>query len=589
MSQSPTELESSGSSAAYRGGLNQVAAMIRQGMSWSGSERNCTFLNTRGRRFADVSSASGLDFADDGRGAAVVDWNHDGRCDLVLANRTAPRLRFLLNEVAGEHQFLSLKLQGTSCNRDAIGTRVEIVVRAPGDADDEDAEGADPEGAADTPGATGPRTVKTLRAGEGFLSQSSKWLHFGIAQGQSIERIVVDWPDGQREEIAGVAANRHYRLVQGSGALTPWTPPTERPAWQPSPFQPPAAPARHNVLTVPVRLPVLRYRSYQGQEKSLQEDQGAYVLLTLWSKTCQPCLRELKQWSAEADEIRGQGLEILAICVDSLTVSDATAGQDFVETIAWPFAAGVATPALVDVLQITSNWIYEPNEQLQVPCSFLIDRQGRLKAIYQGSVPLERVVADSRRKYTTAGLFRPTAVPFPGRWLYAQELPRFIRLASALVEGGHLDETVDFLARNRLLLAKDPDYPNVLVHVAAQLRRQDRVGEAVEHYRLAIAAAPEFWAAQNDLAWTLATTRDGAVRDPRQAIRLAESVDRATNHQNPSVLDTLATAQAANGDFETAVRTVRQALELARGQQPALVSSLERRLASFERGEPFVE
>ncbi|REJ96903.1 MAG: hypothetical protein DWQ35_03240, partial [Planctomycetota bacterium] len=147
MSQSPTELESSGSSAAYRGGLNQVAAMIRQGMSWSGSERNCTFLNTRGRRFADVSSASGLDFADDGRGAAVVDWNHDGRCDLVLANRTAPRLRFLLNEVAGEHQFLSLKLQGTSCNRDAIGTRVEIVVRAPGDADDEDAEGADPEGA----------------------------------------------------------------------------------------------------------------------------------------------------------------------------------------------------------------------------------------------------------------------------------------------------------------------------------------------------------------------------------------------------------------------------------------------------------
>ena len=98
---------------------------VRGGTSWSGGERNRCLLNISGKGFADASSSSGLNFADDGRAIAVTDWNRDGKLDLWLRNRTAPRLRLMMNQKA-EGRFLSLLLQGVHCNRDAIGAVVQL-------------------------------------------------------------------------------------------------------------------------------------------------------------------------------------------------------------------------------------------------------------------------------------------------------------------------------------------------------------------------------------------------------------------------------------------------------------------------------
>ena len=140
--------------------------MIFQGRSFSGRERNCCFLNTlanpaaRGR-FANISATSGLDFADDGRAVAVVDWDHDGDLDLWISNRNAPRLRLLRNDAQSGNHFLAVRLvgNGETTSRDAIGARLELTL-----------DGAD------------TRLIKTLRAGEGFLAQSSKWIHFGLGK-----------------------------------------------------------------------------------------------------------------------------------------------------------------------------------------------------------------------------------------------------------------------------------------------------------------------------------------------------------------------------------------------------------------------
>ena len=52
----------------YLDSLRALHERLDEGMSWSGGERNCVFLNTGGegapeRRFANVSAVSGLDFA----------------------------------------------------------------------------------------------------------------------------------------------------------------------------------------------------------------------------------------------------------------------------------------------------------------------------------------------------------------------------------------------------------------------------------------------------------------------------------------------------------------------------------------------
>ena len=94
---------------------------MREGRSWSGHERNNCFANLGQGSFADVSFVSGLDFADDGRAVAVVDWDGDGDLDLWLRNRTGPQLRLLRNDHPGTGHFLALRLEGTDSNRDAIG------------------------------------------------------------------------------------------------------------------------------------------------------------------------------------------------------------------------------------------------------------------------------------------------------------------------------------------------------------------------------------------------------------------------------------------------------------------------------------
>ena len=110
---------------------------------------------------------------------------------------TGPRLRLMLNQVAdtkdANRQFLSIRLQGTTSNRDAIGARV--VVRAPNQ----------------------PVRLQTLSAGDAYLSQSSKSLHFGMGDAPTVDGVEVRWPNGQWESFDGVAVNGRYLLVEGTG------------------------------------------------------------------------------------------------------------------------------------------------------------------------------------------------------------------------------------------------------------------------------------------------------------------------------------------------------------------------------------
>ena len=124
MSQSDSDEQGNVSASGSRAAA-ELLQMLAEGRSYSGREPHCCFLNTgedprAGGRFATVSAASGLDFPDDGRAAAAVDWDHDGDLDLWITNRNAPRLRLMQNNTRQSsaesgregHHFISLQLAG---------------------------------------------------------------------------------------------------------------------------------------------------------------------------------------------------------------------------------------------------------------------------------------------------------------------------------------------------------------------------------------------------------------------------------------------------------------------------------------------
>ena len=181
MAKSPEENAPGSEILRYDLGWRAINEMLRSGRSLSGHERNCFFLNLGGAgssRFADASYAVDADLDDDGRVLALADWDYDGDPDMWIANRSGPQLRYLRNDLVEVKNFIALRLLGTKTNRDAIGARVTIT------------------------SADGSTQTQSVHAGQGYLGQSSKWLHFGLCSATAITKVTVSWPGGSTEEFA---------------------------------------------------------------------------------------------------------------------------------------------------------------------------------------------------------------------------------------------------------------------------------------------------------------------------------------------------------------------------------------------------
>jgi Flp pilus assembly protein TadD len=141
-----------------------------------------------------------------------------------------------------------------------------------------------------------------------------------------------------------------------------------------------------------------------------------------------------------------------------------------------------------------------------------------------------------------------------------------------------------------LAVQRQPHDPRLRKSLGIALQTGGRADEAVEHYRTVLRQQPRAADVANNLAWILATHPRDDVRDPAEAVRLANLVNRVTGGDNPTVLDTLAVALAAQGQFESAVRTAERALELGRAQNNAtLCDNISTRLELYRRSQPYRE
>ena len=78
--------------------------------------------------------------------------------------------------------------------------------------------------------------------------------------------------------------------------------------------------------------------------------------------------------------------------------------------------------------------------------------------------------------------------------------------------------------------------------------------------------------------------------DPPGALFLAELGVAIYPHQSPELLDTLAAAQAANGRFDDAKRTVEKAIEEAHRQDKSeYLEAFERRPKLYAARQRFIE
>ncbi|MFT5303036.1 MAG: tetratricopeptide (TPR) repeat protein [Mariniblastus sp.] len=487
--------------------------MMNQGRSFSSRERNCCFLNVAGERFATVSGVSGLDYPDDGRAIAVVDWDQDGDLDLWISNRNAPRLRFMRNNSTRYHHSLVLRLigNGNSSNRDAIGARVEVVSK----------------------GLEGKRLIRTLRAGEGLLSQSSKLIHFGLGQLEQIEKIIVNWPGGDIESFTDINVDGRYELEQGSGKARSLKAVDRALALESNVRQSVKSSSAMRVPMITL-LPMpqeVSYIDFEDAKRRLRFGNGGKpTLVVLWASWCAPCRTELAALVSREDEIRSAGIDVVVLTVDGLT-DDGTepdAAKLLCEQLKVSFATGKAAPEFVQLLTGYHHMLVAIKKPLPVPSSFLIDQHGQLSVIYKGTFDIDQFLDDAKFEPQSMRQRTERAASLPGRMidhdamldpLRRSEANTLCGLAKGIASGGRFADAIPLFRR---ALENEPDFGEAHLELARALESTNRFGEAAPEYERAIELFPDSDVLNYRLGniWVRLAKWENAVSSYSETIRL---------------------------------------------------------------------
>jgi len=114
-----------------------------------------------------------------------------------------------------------------------------------------------------------------------------------------------------------------------------------------------------------VRLPDIK-----GGSATLADFRGQVVLLDFWASWCGPC-RESFPWMNSLQQRFGeQGLKVVAVNLDD----DSAAAREFLQQL----------PAQFTVLLDPDAQLPETFAVMGMPSSYLLDRQGRLRATHVG-------------------------------------------------------------------------------------------------------------------------------------------------------------------------------------------------------------
>ena len=537
----------------YEAGWSAVHRLIRRGFSWSGHERNVALLGMQAPaeggvpRFADVSAVTGFDHADDGRCAARVDWDFDGDLDLVLSARTGPRARVLLNELPAGNGWLALHLRGAGQNTGAIGAVAEVELEG---------------GARDL-------LVATRRAGEGYLAQSSAWLHFGLGAGR-VREVRVRWPGGATESFGAPRANRHWRLVQGSGRAQPFPAPSVPTIATPEPaHERPVVPAR--LVTVePLPVPSIvaqangQGRSFLGVRPGGTYGTGRTLLVMLFSHTCAPCAAELAAFGQARASFDAAGVELLALSVDPEDELDAVVA--FVERAGFHGRVAFTDAESLARLDAVAGGLRDTQRPLPLPASFLFDPEGRLQVVYVGAVEPGQVVVDSELSELEPDLRGLAALPFPGRFVRESE-----PFDSAWLRGGMERRGLAEAAAELALLeveARTVGRAQMQLDFGIARIRQERWEVAARHLEQAVELDPGLVEAWKNLGY--ARHRMGQVEGAREAYARALELDPEDDRNRAN----LAFALAELGELDAA----RGELAVLVERESEYAEAVERRL-----------
>jgi len=162
---------------------------------------NKYFSNQGGLQFSEETEASNLGQAGFSHGAAYADLDLDGDLDLVINNMDSPAGVYRNNSAGStKRNYLRVKLEGNDNNTFGLGTKVTI----------ESGE---------------VLQYQELTLTRGYKSSVEPILHFGLGSVVTVDRLLVEWPNGTKQLLKDLKTNQVLSLNQSEANKTvedPW-------------------------------------------------------------------------------------------------------------------------------------------------------------------------------------------------------------------------------------------------------------------------------------------------------------------------------------------------------------------------------
>lgn len=148
------------------------------------------YHNLAGKEFRPIEHGAGSYFESHhlGHGAAFGDLDDDGDIDIVVNHKDGPPA-LLRNDSPAGNRWIRIELVGTTSNRDAIGSVVEVVA--------------------------GDRTIRRQRkGGSSLMSSHDPRILIGLGTPKAVARLTVRWPSGVTSVLENLETNRSHRIVE---------------------------------------------------------------------------------------------------------------------------------------------------------------------------------------------------------------------------------------------------------------------------------------------------------------------------------------------------------------------------------------
>ena len=515
-------------SAQYERGWNAINELIRSDATWNGHERNILYANNGDGTFSDVSGISGLDFLDDSRAFVLADLDQDGRLEIILKNRNAPQIRILRNAMKGIGNSIGFRLRGTKSNRDAIGASVTVE-------------------------AGGHRQTKYLQAGSGFLSQHTKELFFGLGSTESNVRAVVRWPSGASQSFEQLPLNTHIELREGlkDFSAKPFLASSIRsPQFPKSTATQDLPRSSETWLIQPLRAPDFSLPDLSGNVTTLDSLRGSLALLHFWASEAPDSREQLRLLHKNRARLEENGLRIVGIGVDE--DNEAVRALALNEHLSFPTL--LATPEIVGVYNIFYRYLFDRRRDLALPTSFLVDREGMIIKVYQGTLTAGRLLDDIQSLPRTPEERLRKALPFTG---ILHERDAFQRndftYGVALFQRGYLKQAA---ASFQQVIAAKPNEPEAYYNLGTLYLRENDLAQARKYLEQTVKLRPIHPEAWNNLGMIAAQQGQGeeAIRNFQESLR--QRPDYAIALLN------LGNVYRRQGNFSQAEQFLKHALEL---------------------------